>query len=123
MTAILALFTCSALILYIVKSIAPGYFTLGGVFVAMIAGSIFVKEFARIISELAFLREYGLSEYLSVILEVTGICVLADICSDVCRETGSETLSKTVILYAKAEIILLVIPYAKRVLSLLSSFF
>ena len=114
---------CAALILIVVKELRPEYAKLGGILVTLMISIVCVGLFAEIVSKVEAFSEYGVSEYVNVMLRVAGVCICVDISSDLCAECGYVSVSKSVLLYGKAQLILIVIPYVQTLISAIASLF
>ena len=55
-------------------------------------------------------------EYAVAMLKMVGVGYAFGICSDVCRELGENTLGSTVALLGRAEILLISLPFVKRII-------
>jgi stage III sporulation protein AD len=63
---------------------------------------------------LPFVRDTD-KEYAVVMLKMVGIGYAFGICSDVCREMGENMLAGAVSLFGRVEILILALPYIKRI--------
>ena len=54
-------------------------------------------------------------EYAVAILKIVGVGYAFGICSDICRELGEATLSNAVCLFGRIEILMISLPFIKRV--------
>ncbi len=65
------------------------------------------------------LSESGSAEYVKVLLKALGIVYLAFICSSVCRDCGEGAVADGVEAVAKVELILLSLPFLRRILQVM----
>ncbi|MCI8589954.1 MAG: hypothetical protein HFE77_04505 [Clostridiales bacterium] len=114
---------CAALLLIIVKELKPEYAKLGGILVTLMISLACIGLFADIVSNVKALGEAGVTEYVNVLLKVAGVCICVDISSDLCAECGYPSVSKSVLLYGKAQLILIIFPYIQKLITGVSSFF
>ncbi|MCI8331937.1 MAG: hypothetical protein HFE78_03855 [Clostridiales bacterium] len=114
---------CAALLLMIVKELKPEYAKLGGILVTLIISISCIGLLADLVSHVKALTEAGVTEYVNVLLKVAGVCICVDISSDLCAECGYHSVSKSVLLYGKAQLILIIFPYIQKLIAGVSSFF
>ena len=69
---------------------------------------------AEVLAMLPTLAEAD-KEYAAVMLKMVGIGYAFGICADVCRESGESTLAGAVSLLGRLEILMLSLPYIKRI--------
>ena len=60
----------------------------------------------------------GFSKYLEVLTKALGITLLAQLCSQVCRDAGESSLAAKLELLGKAEILLLCLPLISELIAL-----
>lgn len=114
---------CAALILMVVKDMRPEYSTLGGILVTLTIGCACVDVFADLLTRISNLTEYGVSEYVNVMLKVAGVCICVDVSSEMCADCGYSSVAKSVLMYGKAQLLIIVFPYIQRLISGVSSLF
>lgn len=56
------------------------------------------------------------AEYVSVILKMVGISYVAGVCSDICTDLGQTSLSDAISTVGRVEIMILSMPYVKRII-------
>ena len=56
------------------------------------------------------------AEYVSVILKMVGISYVAGVCSDICTDLGQTSLSGAISSVGRVEIMILSLPYVKRII-------
>ena len=114
---------CAALILLIVRELKPEYAVLGGVFVTVTLIGASVGIFGDLLSRSGQFASYGVDEYIAVMLKVAGVCICVDVCSELCGQCGYPSVAKGILLYGKAQLLVLVFPYIDRLLAGVSSLF
>ncbi len=62
------------------------------------------------------------SEYITTLIKIAGVCFCISISSDVCAQSGYQTLGKILTLAGKAEIIVMLLPFVTYMLSRLSQY-
>lgn len=75
----------------------------------------FVLYIGELFDILPSLDDDGM-EYAVAMLKMVGVGYAFGICSDVCRELGENTLGSTVALLGRAEILLISLPFVKRII-------
>ena len=75
----------------------------------------FVLYIGELFDMLPSLDDNG-REYAVAMLKMVGVGYAFGICSDVCRELGENTLGNTVALLGRAEILLISLPFVKRII-------
>lgn len=56
------------------------------------------------------------AEYVGVILKMVGISYVAGVCSDICTDLGQTSLSGAISSVGRVEIMILSLPYVKRII-------
>ena len=64
------------------------------------------------------LKNSALSEAAVGVLKITGIGVLAGACSDICAELGEGGIARAVTVAARIEILVIALPYLRRIIDL-----
>lgn len=123
MSPVILYAVCAAVILLIVRELKPEYALLGGVFVSLSIVGVCVSEFAKLISGMGDYSAYGVNEYIGVMLKVAGICIFADVGADICAQCGFPSVSKGVLVFGKAQLLLIVLPYIDLLINSVGSLF
>lgn len=76
---------------------------------------ISVTYIGEVIAMLPAVGEDG-KEYAVVMLKMVGVGYAFGVCSDVCRELGETSLSGVVALLGRVEILVLSVPFVKRII-------
>ncbi len=75
-----------------------------------------ILSFEKISSSLPFIGDGESKEYVTDIMKIIGVGYTGGICSDMCSEFGENGLSSAILSVCKIEMVLIVLPYAVRII-------
>ena len=88
--------------------------------VIVAAVSIYAERVGGLIGGLTDLLGAEGEEYLRSAVKIIGVGYLCGICADLCREMGEGGLATAAAVVGRAEILLIILPYIEKIISLAS---
>lgn len=104
----------------LLKQIKPEFALLLKFAVLLLLGFLVFSEVSDAVSEIFSFGERVLidSEMLKILLKALGLCLVAQIASDVCKDCGESALSTSVELVGKLSIVLMALPVAAQLIEI-----
>lgn len=115
---LIAFVTLAAIVL--LKQIKPEFALLLKFAVLLLLGFLVFSEVNDAVSEIfSFGERVSIdSEMLKILLKALGLCLVAQIASDVCKDCGESALSTSVELVGKLSIVLMALPVAAQLIEI-----
>ena len=104
----------------LLKQIKPEFALLLKFAVLLLLGFLVFSEVSDAVSEIfSFGERVSIdSEMLKILLKALGLCLVAQIASDVCKDCGESALSTSVELVGKLSIVLMALPVAAQLIEI-----
>lgn len=104
----------------LLKQIKPEFALLLKFAVLLLLGFLVFSEVSDAVSEIFSFGELVSidSEMLKILLKALGLCLVAQIASDVCKDCGESALSTSVELVGKLSIVLMALPVAAQLIEI-----
>ena len=104
----------------LLKQIKPEFALLLKFAVLLLLGFLVFSEVSDAVSEIFLfgVRASLDSEMLKILLKALGLCLVAQIASDVCKDCGESALSTSVELVGKLSIVLMALPVAAQLIEI-----
>ena len=104
----------------LLKQIKPEFALLLKFAVLLLLGFLVFSEVSDAVSEIFSFGERASidSEMLKILLKALGLCLVAQIASDVCKDCGESALSTSVELVGKLSIVLMTLPVAAQLIEI-----
>lgn len=104
----------------LLKQIKPEFALLLKFAVLLLLGFLVFSEVSDAVSEIfSFWERVSIdSEMLKILLKALGLCLVAQIASDVCKDCGESALSTSVELVGKLSIVLMALPVAAQLIEI-----
>lgn len=104
----------------LLKQIKPEFALLLKLAVLLLLGFLVFSEVSDAVSEIfSFGERVSIdSEMLKILLKALGLCLVAQIASDVCKDCGESALSTSVELVGKLSIVLMALPVAAQLIEI-----
>lgn len=104
----------------LLKQIKPVFALLLKFAVLLLLGFLVFSEVSETVSEIfSFGERVSIdSEMLKILLKALGLCLVAQIASDVCKDCGESALSTSVELVGKLSIVLMALPVAAQLIEI-----
>lgn len=104
----------------LLKQIKPEFALLLKFAVLLLLGFLVFSEVSDAVSEIFSFGEHVSidSEMLKILLKALGLCLVAQIASDVCKDCGESALSTSVELVGKLSIVLMALPVAAQLIEI-----
>lgn len=104
----------------LLKQIKPEFALLLKFAVLLLLGFLVFSEVSDAVSEIFLFGERVSidSEMLKILLKALGLCLVAQIASDVCKDCGESALSTSVELVGKLSIVLMALPVAAQLIEI-----
>ena len=104
----------------LLKQIKPEFALLLNFAVLLLLGFLVFSEVSDAVSEIfSFGERVSIdSEMLKILLKALGLCLVAQIASDVCKDCGESALSTSVELVGKLSIVLMALPVAAQLIEI-----
>ena len=104
----------------LLKQIKPEFALLLKFAVLLLLGFLVFSEVSDSVSEIfSFGERVSIdSEMLKILLKALGLCLVAQIASDVCKDCGESALSTSVELVGKLSIVLMALPVAAQLIEI-----
>lgn len=115
-----ALIVCACVSVKLIGKDAPDMRVLAALSVIIITASAYIEELYGISVKLRKLFELANidSEYVSILVKALGICIVAQLSSDCCKDCGESALASQIDILARISLLLISLPLYSAVIEL-----